>query len=139
MRTIKQFMFVILMALLTVSAAIADEKAGQATQPGPVTAFQAKFPITVRGGDYDLLTVILDFPPGAGLPIHVHGGQVLATVLSGELTLKEKGTEKIMKTGDSWTENPGDRHAVVNTGMATTRVAVSILLPKGAEATTIVK
>ncbi len=139
MRTAKKFLFVIFVALFMVSAAIADEKAGQSTQPGPVTAFQAKRPINVRGGDFDLLTVILDFPPGAGLPAHVHGGQVLATVLSGELTLKEQGTEKIMKTGESWTENPGDQHSVVNTGKSTTRVAVSILLPKGAEATTMVK
>jgi quercetin dioxygenase-like cupin family protein len=139
MKTTKQFLFVILMALLMVSAAIAEEKAGQTTPPGPTTAYQAKFPITVRGGDYDLLTVILDFPPGAGVPKHFHGGQVLVTVLSGELTLTEKGAERIMKTGESWTENPGDQHAVVNAGRAITRVAVSILLPRGAEVTTIVK
>jgi quercetin dioxygenase-like cupin family protein len=139
MRTIKQFLFVTFMALLMISAATAEEKAGQTAPPGPVAAYQAKFPITVKGGDYDLLTVILDFPPGAGIPEHFHGGQALATVLSGELTLKEKGAEKIMKTGESWTENPGDRHAVVNAGTVTTRVAVSFLLPRGAEVTTIVK
>jgi quercetin dioxygenase-like cupin family protein len=139
MRTIKQPLFVILMALFLASAAIAEEKAGQTAPAGPATAFQAKFPITVRGGDYDLLTVILDFPPGTGIPMHFHGGQVLATVVSGELTLTEKGTQRIVKTGESWTENVGDQHSVVNAGMASTRVAVSILLPRGAEANTIVK
>ena len=139
MRTTKQLLFVILMALLLASAAIAEEKTGQTALLGPTTAFQAKYPITVRGGDYDLLTVILDFPPGARIPMHVHGGHVLATVLSGELTLTEKGSERIMKTGESWTENAGDQHSVVNAGKANTRVAVSILLPRGAEANTIVK
>ncbi len=139
MRTIKQPLFVIFMALFLASTAIAEEKGGQTATVGPTTAHQAKFPITVRGGDYDLLTVILDFPPGAGIPMHFHGGQVLATVLSGELTLTEKGTQRIIKTGESWTENVGDQHAAVNAGMVNTRVAVSILLPRGAEANTIVK
>jgi quercetin dioxygenase-like cupin family protein len=136
---LKQLLFMILMALLLVSAAAAEEKAGQTAAPGPTPAYQAKFPIAVQGGDYELLTVILDFPPGAAVPKHFHGGQVVATILSGELTLTEKGVEKIVKTGDSWTENAGDQHAVLNTGTVTTRVAVSILLPKGAEVTTIVK
>ena len=139
MKTIKQLLFVILMALLLASPTIAEEKAGQKALPGPTAAFQAKFPITVRGGDYDLLTVILDFPPGAGLPMHFHGGEVLATVLSGELTLNEKGTQRIIKTGESWTENTGDQHSAVNAGMVNTRVAVSILLPKGGEVTTMIK
>jgi len=139
MKTIKQLLFVILMALLLASPTIAEEKAGQKALPGPTAAFQAKFPITVRGGDYDLLTVILDFPPGAGLPMHFHGGEVLATVLSGELTLNEKGTQRIIKTGESWTEKTGDQHAAVNAGAVNTRVAVSILLPRGAEVTSIVK
>jgi len=139
MRTIKQLLFVIPMALFLASAAIAEEKAGQTAPPGPTTAYQAKFPITVQDGDYDLLTVILDFPPGAGIPMHFHGGRVLATVLSGELTLTEKGAQRIIKTGESWTENAGDQHSAVNAGKANTRVAVSILLPRGAEVNTIVK
>jgi quercetin dioxygenase-like cupin family protein len=139
MRTIKQLLLLILMALFLSSAAIAEEKAGQTPPPGPTTAYQAKFPIIVRDGDYDLLTVFLDFPPGAGIPMHFHGGWVLATVLSGELTLTEKGAQRIVKTGESWTENAGDQHSVVNAGKANTRVAVSILLPRGAEANTIVK
>src|SRR5574342_57887 len=127
MRTVKQLWFVILMALFLASAAIGEEKAGQTAPPSPATSYQAKFPINVRGGDYDLLTVILDFPPGAGFPMHFHGGQVLATVLSGEMTLTEKGAQRIVKTGESWTENAGDQHSVVNAGMVNTRVAVSIL------------
>jgi len=83
MKTIRQLMLVIVMAIFMSSAAIAEEKASQAVPAGPTAAYKAKFPITIPGGDYDLLTVILDFPPGAILPMHYHGGQVLATVLSG--------------------------------------------------------
>jgi quercetin dioxygenase-like cupin family protein len=45
----------------------------------------------------------------------------------------------VVKTGESWTERPGDVHAVVNAGTVTTRVAISILIPKGAEVTTMLK
>ena len=73
------------------------------------------------------------------MPTHMHGGYVLVTVLHGEMTLKEKGTERIMKVGESWTENPGNQHSVVNAGTAVARVVVNMLLPKGAEFTTIIK
>ena len=136
MKIMKQFMFVAFVAILAVSVAMADEKPAP---PGPAVVYQAKFPITVQGGEYDLLTIIMDFPSGAGVPRHIHGGFVLVTVLSGEITLKEKGTEVIKKNGVSWTEKAGDEHAVINAGSATVRVAVSMLLPKGSEATTIVK
>lgn len=139
MKTIKQFLFIAIMAIIWIPVAIADEKAGQSAPPGPTVAYQAKFPITVNGAEYNLLTIILDFPSGAGISRHVHGGSALATVLSGEITLMEKGSQTIKKAGESWTEKPGDEHAVINAGAAPVRVAVSMLLPKGAEATTMVK
>lgn len=138
MKTVKQLLFVALIGLLMVSVAMAQEKASQTAAPGPTAAYQAKFPITLQGGEYDLQTIILDFPQGAGVPKHAHGGYVLVTVLNGEITLKDKSGERIIKTGESWTENPGDLHSVVNTGATPARVVVNILLPKGAEATTII-
>jgi quercetin dioxygenase-like cupin family protein len=138
-KNIKQFMFVALVAILWISVARADDKAGQAAPLGPTVTYQAKFPLTIQGAEYDLLTIIMDFPSRAGVPKHFHGGFVLVTVLSGEITLIEKGTQTIKKTGESWTEKPGDEHAVVNAGTSNVRVAVSMLLPKGAEATSLVK
>lgn len=100
----------------------------------------SKFPITVGGGDYDLLILIRDFPAGAGVANHKHAGNVIVTVLSGEMTLRDKGRlERTIKTGESWTERPGDVHAVVNAGTDTARIAAGILTPKGAEVTTLVK
>ena len=139
MKTIKQVLFVVVMMLLLVSAASAQAPAGKVPMQGPTTVSQAMFPIKVQGADYDLITQILDFPSGSGVAKHFHGGPVLVTVLSGEITLQEKNTERVLKMGQSWTENPGDQHAVVNAGLATARVAVSMLLPKGAKDTTLVK
>lgn len=139
MNTVKQLLFVVLMVFLSISTVTADEKAGQTSAPSPVVVNMSKFPIAVAGSDYDLLMIIQDFPAGSGVATHKHGGYVLVTVLSGELTLRDKGGERVVKIGESWTEQPGDIHAVVNTGAVTTRVAVSILIPKGAEVTTMVK
>ena len=139
MKTMKQILFVALVAILWVSVTMAAEKPGQSAMPCPTVVYQSKFPLTVKGAEYDLLTIIMDFPPGAGVPRHIHGGSTLVTVLSGEITLKEKNADIVKKTGESWTEKPGDEHAVVNAGTATVRVAISMLLPKGAEATTVVK
>jgi len=139
MKTVKQLLFVALIGLLMVSVAMAQEKASQTATSGPTVIYQAKFQITLQGGEYDLQTVIMEFPQGASIPKHVHGGYVLATVLNGEMTLKEKGSERIIRAGESWTENPGDLHSVVNAGAAAARVVVNMLLPRGAEATTLIK
>jgi quercetin dioxygenase-like cupin family protein len=142
MRTFRRVLPLLLVTLITAFTAAADDMAGKTTAPaplGPTATYQAKYPIPVQGGDYELLTVILDFPPGAGVPRHFHGGYMVVTVLSGELTLTEKGASRVVKTGDSWTENIGDQHSVINTGSIPTRVVVTTLLPKGAELTTLVK
>jgi len=139
MKTVKQLLFVALIGLLMISVAMAQEKSSETATPGPTIINQAKFQITLQGGEYDLQTVIMEFPQGASIPKHVHGGYVLATVLNGEMTLKEKGSERIIRAGESWTENPGDLHSVVNAGATAARVVVNMLLPRGAEATTLIK
>ena len=140
MITTRQVLFFVLLMLLVASttAAAEKEKPTETAAPAPVVVYQAKVPIAVEGHDYDLLTIIMDFPTGAGVPKHFHGGPVLVTILSGEMTVKEQGNERIVKTGESWTEKPGAEHSVVNKG-ASVRLAVSMLLPKGGEATTLVK
>jgi quercetin dioxygenase-like cupin family protein len=139
MKPLKQLLFLALIMLLSNSVAAADEKVGQAATPGPTVVSQAKFPLTVGGGEYDLITRILEFPAGAGVANHMHGGNVLVTVMSGEMTLREKDAEKTVKAGESWTEYPGNVHSVVNAGTATSRIVAVYLVPKGAEATTMVK
>ena len=139
MKILKQLLFLAFMVSLCISVAAADEKGGQAATPGPTVVSQAKFPLTVGSGEYDLITRILEFPPGAGVANHMHGGHVLVTVLSGEMTQREKGTERIIKAGESWTEYPGNIHSVVNAGTTAARVVAAYLVPKGAEVTTFVK
>ena len=113
--------------------------AAETTPQRATTTYQAKFPVTLKAGDYDLQTVIMDFTKGAVVPDHTHGGSVFGIVLDGEVTLREEGGERVIKAGESWTESTGYVHSAVNSGVAPARIAVSILMPRGAAATTIVK
>ena len=139
MKTVKQLSFTVLLLLLMTSVAIAQEEASQAILQGPTVVYNAQFPVTVEGREYEMQTIIMDFQHGAGVPDHMHGGPVLVTVLDGEMTLMEKNINRFVRVGESWTENTFDIHSVVNSGKTTARVVVNILLPKGAEATTIIK
>lgn len=88
-------------------------------------------------GEYDLVQLIVDFPPGTWTPSHTHGGQVLVTVLEGETTVRDsQGAEKVYKAGASFVETPGTFLEVGNPGSALTRNAALVLLPKGAQLTT---
>lgn len=88
-------------------------------------------------GEYDLVQLIVDFPPGTWTPSHTHGGQVLVTVLEGETTVRDiLGVEKIYKAGESFVETPGTFLEVGNPGSTLTRNAALVLLPKGAQLTT---
>jgi quercetin dioxygenase-like cupin family protein len=138
MKTIKRIPLLILAAFLFSLSAVAAEKPAGTEAPSPIVVYQSKFPVVLEGHEYDLLTMVLDLPTGAGFPRHFHGGNVLVTVLSGEVTLEQDNVTKVIKTGENWTEKPGDVHAVINKGASARGVAV-MLLPKGAAETTMVK
>lgn len=106
--------------------------------PSPIVVYESKFPIVLEDHEYDLLTLVLDLPTGAGFSRHFHGGNVLVTVVSSEVTLEQGNVTKVIKTGESWTEKPGDVHAIINKSASARGVAV-MLLPKGAAETTMVK
>jgi quercetin dioxygenase-like cupin family protein len=139
MKTIQRLFLIGMLMLLSASLSLADEKITSNSMPAPVIFKNAMLPVSLQSGDYNLVGTIFDFAPGAGVPLHKHGGQVLVLVLSGELTLRENGVEKTIKQGESFTEYPGNEHSAINAGNVTARVAVSMILPKGAEATTIIK
>jgi quercetin dioxygenase-like cupin family protein len=110
-----------------------------AAAPGPKFVGTAKFPITVKAGDYDLIAQVVDLPPGGMVPKHTHGGPVVVQVVSGEVTLTDATGSKTVKAGGMFTENAGTVHSAANNGSLVTRLAVSYLIPKGAEVFTVVK
>ena len=129
----------LLCVLVVVSLSPLASTVGAQCRSGPVIFALKSFPISAAAGGYELVNHVLDLPPGAGVANHSHGGPVVVTVISGELTLIEGGTETLVKPGESWTEKVGYVHAVANRGTTTVRLALSYLIPAGAARTTWVK
>ena len=103
----------------------------------PATVAQGRFDIAAPPARFEVVHVLLDLPAGAWIPLHSHGGPVVVTVLEGEVTERRPGVERRLGPGQRSTENPGDRHAVGNDGAIPARLAATILLPSGAELTTV--
>ena len=97
------------------------------------------FPINVKAGDYDLITQVIDLPPGGMIPKHTHGGPVVGYVVTGAVTLTDATGTHTVKAGESFNENVGTVHSGANNGSGPVRVSVSYLIPKGAEVTTFIK
>lgn len=70
-----------------------------------VRTFNVKSEINDLPAQLTVVHLVLDFAPGESTPMQIHGGWALHTVLAGDLTLQEKGTQKPLKTGDGW--DPG--------------------------------
>jgi quercetin dioxygenase-like cupin family protein len=103
---------------------------------GPTTVAETRFTIADPPARYEVVQLLLDFPPGAWTPPHTHGGPVVVSVLEGELTERRPGHERKFGPGAGWTENPGDLHAAGNDGPTKASLVTTILLRAGAELTT---
>src|SRR5690242_2176980 len=98
-----------ILALLAFS--IGSAGSALAAAPGPEAGAQGDMPAKVAAGDGAVVSVILDFAPGAGVPEHTHGGPLVVTVLSGALTLNDEMGDMVFKAGESFTEMPGHKHS----------------------------
>ena len=105
-------------ALLSATAVEADETVGNAvrlagSKDAKVTlVYQHALP-GVRGKS--VKGVLVEYGPGGYSPSHTHAKSALiyATVLEGEVRSKvNDGSEKTYRTGENWTELPGDHHRV---------------------------
>jgi len=81
---------------------------------------------------YDVAQWILDFAPGAATPWHTHAGQLLVTVLEGELTFNVNNVDQVYKAGQSFVELPNEVAQARNATGTRTSVLATALLPQGA-------
>jgi quercetin dioxygenase-like cupin family protein len=134
-------MFSVMLALLApipLGGAL-NALAAPTSQAGPTASFQGNFPLTVEAGDYDMVYLVLDFAPGAGIPLHYHGGPALVVGMQGELTLHpHDGNERKLLPGDVVNEKALVQHTMTNLSDANTRIMAIILLPKGKDVTTVI-
>lgn len=59
--------------------------------------------------------ILVEYAPGGSSPPHLHAKSafIYATVLEGEIKSQvNDGPVKIYRTGENWSENPGDHHGV---------------------------
>jgi len=106
-------------------------------QKAPTTVHRSSVDVDRPTEAFELVHLVVDFEPGIWTPRHMHGGQELAMVVTGELTLQRYGESEIYKAGSSWTNTPGLTHAAGNDGDAFARAAATFLLPLGAALTTV--
>jgi quercetin dioxygenase-like cupin family protein len=127
-----------LLIALVVPFPLVGAVSGQEAPEGPTVPFQGSYPITVEAGEYDLIYLVLDFAPGAAIPFHFHGGPAMVVGMEGELTLRPEGQpEKKLRPTDVVNERMGAKHEMLNVSNANARISAAVLLPKGADLTTV--
>ena len=123
--------------LLPACVPIQPPAAPAAAAPASGAAVTALGPTAELAGEFELVQLIVDFPPGTWTPAHTHGGILLVTVLKGEQTVRDaQGKETIYKAGESFTETPGEYLEIGNAGQELVTVSAAALLPKGATLST---
>jgi len=89
-----------------------------AASHGDATAPQAKVTVNMTRtlADYpgkEILTITVDYPPGAVDPVHRHDAHAIVYVLEGSIVMGVKGQkEQVLKPGDTFYEGPDDIHTV---------------------------
>ena len=136
----KAMKLVALMVALLAPFPLVGAVSSQDAPPGPTVPFQGSYPITVEAGEYDLIYLVLDFAPGSAIPFHFHGGPAMVVGMEGELTLIPEGQpEKKLRPTDVVNEKMGAKHEMLNVSSANARISAAILLPRGAELTTVLQ
>ena len=109
-----------------------------AASPAPTTYHVFRADAVLPAGPYEVAHTVLDFAPGAQTPPHTHPGQVVGTVLAGEITFTTEGTTRVYKRGETIVELPGVVGQARNAGSTPATVLAVYLLPKGAPLSTAV-
>jgi quercetin dioxygenase-like cupin family protein len=97
--------------------------------PRPTTVYQSAISVERPAGAFAVAHLLLDLEPGVWTPQHIHGGQELVIVTSGEMTLQRHGESQVFTARESWLNASGVVHAAGNAGDFFAQVAVAFLLP----------
>lgn len=107
---IRMLLGVAAIALASATAAPAQDVVGE---PATVTlAYDHELP---NAPGKSLRGVLVEYAPGGSSPAHMHASSafIVATVLEGAITSQvNDGPVTTYQAGESFTENPGDRHSV---------------------------
>ena len=121
----------VMLALSLLAVLVLSSSSALAQAPGPTVASKHQQAFAQSPGAFDLVQVIQELAPGAETPPHSHGGDGLATVLSGEVVLKVGDKESPFSAGETFSEKADEEMQVLNPGTAPARFVVAFVLPKG--------
>lgn len=103
-----------------------------------VTPLQ-KEPLTGQS-DKEVISLIVEWPPGSGTGLHRHPGDEYTTVLEGEVIgRKEGGEAKTYSAGQSYHNEPGVVHEANNKGSVPAKTFNVFVIEKGKAVTEPVK
>jgi quercetin dioxygenase-like cupin family protein len=102
----------------------------------PVVKYQNQFEAPQIPSPFNLNQMAVDLVPGAWLPLDSPGGQGLATVLKGAITVQQGDLEKTYQAGESFVETSGEAMMAGNAGTEPASLVITFLLPKDAQLTT---
>jgi quercetin dioxygenase-like cupin family protein len=107
---------VLLTVLLTAPAYAHEAASGQALPGAKAAKVTQVYQHAVPGvPGKSIKGVLVEYGPGGYSPAHTHAPSAIiyATVIEGEVRMKVGDEpEKTYRTGDNWTELPGDHHLV---------------------------
>lgn len=90
--------------------------------------------------DKEVLSLIVEWPPGSGTGLHTHPGDEYTTVLEGEVIgRKEGGEAKTYTAGQSYHNEPGVVHEANNKASAPAKTFNVFVVEKGKPVTEPVK
>jgi quercetin dioxygenase-like cupin family protein len=79
----------------------------------------------------EALVLTVEFPPGAGDPVHRHDAHGFIYVLEGEIEMAVNGDKPVtLRTGDTFYEGPHDIHTVGRNASKTKRARILAVLVK---------
>ncbi|MDA9506336.1 hypothetical protein XI09_17195 [Bradyrhizobium sp. CCBAU 11386] len=115
---------------LTAFCATGTISGAQETPKLKVTPLQ-KEPLTGQP-DKEVISLIVEWPPGAGTGLHTHPGDEYTTVLEGEVIGRKEGSEaKTYAAGQSYHNEPGVVHEANNKASAPAKTFNVFVVEKG--------
>ena len=107
--------------------------------PKPKVTLLQKEALTGQS-EKEVLTAIVEWPPGAGTGLHTHPGDEYTTVLEGEVVGRKEGAEpKTYTAGQSYHNEPGVVHEATNKGSVPAKTFNVFVIEKGKPVTQPVK
>jgi quercetin dioxygenase-like cupin family protein len=85
-----------------------------------------------RHGKPQIMTLIVEIPPGAATVLHTHPGPVVGYILEGQLEVRAaSGKVNRYKAGDAFVEALNHAHAGTNIGTGPLRILVTVIGTEG--------